>query len=220
MTAMDPFLAGLPAFKKLPAPELAALSSRLVLRSYRKGEAVFREGEPAAAVHLLRSGLVKAVKYSPSSEVASMEIIAPGQLFGMIAVMDDKPYPVSAVPLCASQAYRIPAGAFAALLSAHPEFSKHVYAAVGGHLRRSQSLRAMAGEPAERRVAHVLTVLTRSMGRTLTVRREDIAEIAGCTVETAIRALAQLRRKGLISSGWKRVTVLDAARLQRLAEPA
>jgi CRP-like cAMP-binding protein len=195
------------------------LGRRLVLRGYRKGEAVFEEGAPADAVYLLRAGLVKAVKYSPSSEISSMEIIGPGQLFGMIAVMDDKPYPVSAIPLSASKVYRIPAQLFSALLSAHPDFSKHVFAAVGEHLRQSQDLRSLAGETVERRVAHVLLVLSQSMGAVLPVRREDIAEIAGCSQETAIRTIADLRKKGLVSTGWKRVTLLDPRRLKALTAP-
>ena len=214
----DPFLAGLPAFKRLPAPALAELSQRLLLRRYRKGEPIFEEGSPADAVHLLRAGLVKAVKYAPNSSLSSMEVIGPGQLFGMIAVMDDKPYPVSAIPLSACAAYRIPARLFASLLAEHPDFSKQVYASVGDHLRQSQSLRALSAETVERRVAHVLCVLSESMGAVLPVRREDIAEIAGCSPETAIRTLADFRKRGLISSGWKRVTILDPRRLKKLIE--
>ncbi|OGR75164.1 MAG: hypothetical protein A2X40_01425, partial [Elusimicrobia bacterium GWC2_65_9] len=214
----DPFLARLPAFKKLPAPVLAEISGRLILRKYRKGEPVFEEGSLADAVHLLRTGLVKAVKYSPNSELSAMEIIGPGQLFGMIAVMDDKPYPVSAIPLSTSEAYRIPSATFASLLADHPGFSKQVYALVGDHLRQSQALRALSGETVDRRIAYVLCVLSESMGAVLPVRREDIAEIAGCSQATAIRTLVAFRKRGIISSGWKRVTILDTRRLLKLIE--
>jgi CRP-like cAMP-binding protein len=172
----------------------------------------------ADAVYLLRTGLVKAVKYSPSSELSSMEIIGPGQLFGMIAVMDDKPYPVSAIPIAACQAYRISSKTFASLLADHPDFSKQVYASVGDHLRQSQALRALSAETAQRRIAHILGVLSESMGEVLSVRRGDIAELAGCSQETAIRTLAALRKKGIISAGWKRITILDAGRLKKLLE--
>lgn len=203
----------------LPAA-LRALLPRLTLRRYRKGETVFAEGAAADSVYLLRSGLVKAVKVAPRAELSAMELIAPGQLFGMIAVMDAKPYPVTAVALAPSEAYRIPAGAFAGLLSRDPAFAKTVYASVGEHLRQSQALRALAGEPVERRVAHVLLVLAGSMGPTLRLRREDIAEVAGCTGPTAIRTLAALRAKKLIASGYKSVTLLDLPGLHRLAEPS
>lgn len=215
---MDPFLSKLAPFRTLPAAVLAGLSPRLLLAKYRKGEPVFEEGARADAVFLLRSGLVKAVKYSPKSELSSMELIGPGLFFGMIAVMDDKPYPVSAIALAPSEAYRIPAAAFTALLAAHPAFSKQVFAQVGDHLRQSQALRALSGESVERRIAHVLLVLSQSMGDVIAVRRADIAEIAGCSAETAIRTLAGFRKKGLVSSGWKRITILDPRRLRALTE--
>lgn len=216
---MDRFLAGLPVFADLPAAERDALFPRMLLRRYRKGEPVFEEGAAADAVHLLRSGLVKAVKYSPRAEPASMEVIVPGQLFGMIAVMDKRPYPVSAVPISPCEAYAIPARLFTGILGRNPGFSKRVFASVGDHLRQAQSLRALASESVESRVAHVLLALSAAMGPSLAVRREDVAELAGCTPPTAIRTLAAFRRKGLVASGWKRITVLRPDALARLAEP-
>jgi len=216
---MDRFLAGLPALQRLPAATLADLSDRLLLRTYRKGEVVFDEGRPADAVYLLREGLVKAVKYSPRAEAASMEIIVPERFFGMIAVLDKKPYPVTAIPISPCRIYRVPAAVFASLMARHPDFSKEVFASVGDHLRQAQALRALSSEPVERRVAHILRVLSASMGPVLAVRREDIAELAGCTPGSAIRTLAAFRKKKVISSGWKRITILDPARLDRLAEP-
>ncbi len=214
---MDFFLARLPAFKKLPESTLETLARKFILKRYNKNEPIFEEGARAGAVHLLRTGIVKAVKYSPRVEPASMEIIAPGQLFGMIAVMDNKPYPVSAVPLCESEAYQIPGGIFTVLMKEHPDFSKQVYSSIGDHLRQAQTLRALASEPVKRRVAHILCTLFGSMGKDLAIRREDIGELAGCTPETAIRTLAAFRKKSWISSGWKRITVLEPDALRRLA---
>lgn len=217
MRLMDFFLARHSAFKRLPSAALSGLERVLRLVEYRKGEPVFEEGASPAAVHLLRSGLVKAVKYSPATEPFAMEIITPGQLFGMIAVMDKKAYPVSAVPLKRSEAYRIPAEAFEGLLRDHPDFSRDVYAGVGGHLRQAQALRSLFKAPVEQRIAYVLWLLSGSMGATLDLRREEVAELVGCTPETAIRTMVGLRKKKLIASGWKRITVLEPSRLKALA---
>ncbi len=217
---MDFFLARLPAFKRLPESTLADLSRRLISRKYGKNEPIFEEGGRADAVYILRSGLLKAVKYSPTLEPACMKIIAPGELFGMIAVMDNKPYPISAIPLQASEAYRIPAELFASLIEKHPSFSKEIYASIGGHLRQSQTLRSLAGEPVDRRIAHILGTLAESIGKDIPVRREEIADLAACTPATAIRTLAAFRKKGWIASGWKRISVLKPDALRRLAENA
>lgn len=215
---MDYFLSRLPAFIKLPKSTLAGLPGKLPITRFNKNEPIFEEGNKADAVFILRSGLVKAVKYSPRIEPASMGIIAPGQMFGLIAVLDKKPYPVSAIPLQESEVYRIGADLFTEMMEAHPEFSKQVYATLGDHLRQAQELRALAKGSAEQRVAHILRTLSSAMGKNLSVRRGDIGELAGCTPETATRILSAFRKKGWIASGWKRITVLKLDALTRLIE--
>jgi CRP-like cAMP-binding protein len=63
----------------------------------------------------------------------------------------------------------------------------------------------------------MLWVLSQHLGKDLRVRREDIAEMVGTTLETAIRTLVDFRNKKLISSGWKRISILDAAALKTLS---
>lgn len=216
---MDYYLARLPAFKRLPAETLERLSLAFKLRAYRKGEAVFREGDPPDDVFLLKSGLVKAVKLSPQEQPLIMQVVAPGTLFGMIAVLDAKAYPVTAICLRDCEAYRIPTPDFRELLAKHPDFSREVFADVGRHVRHSQALRALAKEPVEKRVLYILWALSTSIGPELPLLREDIAEMAGTTQATAIRVLAALRRRRLVATRWKGVTVLDAKALEAAAQP-
>lgn len=212
---MDYFLARLPAFRRLPRDVLERLSTALPVRELKKGSAVFREGDPPESVFLLKSGLVKAVKYSPSEEPVTMQIVTPGTLFGMIAVLDAKDYSVTAVCLQDSEVYPIPTPDLRELLARHPDFSAEVFAQVGRHVRHSQELRAFSREPVEKRIMHILWTLQEAMGKELPIRREDLAEIAGTTTETAIRVLAALKRRRFVASRWKRITILDAKALRR-----
>ena len=214
---MDVFLARHPLIQKLPAEKRAEAERYFLLRGYVRGAPFFEEDDPPEAVYLLRSGLVKAVKYSPRSEPLTMEIIVPGGLFGMVAVLDKKPYPVSAVALRDSEAYRIPASSFEGLMKSHPDFSLEVFRHMGNHLRHGQTLRSLAKEPVEKRIAYALCLLRDSLGKNVEIRREDIAEMVGSTPETAIRTLIDFRKKKLIASGWKKITVLDYAGLKALS---
>jgi len=215
---VDYFLAGLPVFRRLPEASLERLAQQLRLRRFGKGEAVFKDTDAPESVYLLKSGLVKAVKYSPREEPVIMELIVPGGLFGMIAVLERKPYPVSALCIQDSEAYRIGVADFDDLMKRHPDFAQAIYSEIGTHLRHSQALRALAKEPAEKRIMYILWLLSGSVGRELPILREDIAEMAGTSQETAIRTLVELRRKKLVSSRWKRVTVLEPERLKALSE--
>lgn len=203
--------------KDLPPDVRENCATSFQLRKHNRGEPVFQEGDPPEAIFLLRSGLVKAVKYSPQSELLAMEVIMPGHLFGMIAVMDNKPYPVSAVPIQPSETYRIPAALFRELMAKHPSFSKAIYAEIGEHLRLAQSMRSLFREPMERRVAYILGRLLQRKGDEARVRREEVAELAGCTPETAIRILGDFKKKKMISTGWKRIVLLDPEGLKSLA---
>lgn len=214
---MDYVLARHKAFALIAPKTLENVLPIISLKRFERGEMLFEEGDPPQAVYLLRSGLVKAVKYSPRSDSPIMEMIAPGRMFGMIAVMDQKPYPVSAIPLKRSEVYRIPANVFTELLEKYPSFSKEIYAEIGGHIRHAQALRSLSQEPVERRIARVLLLLSESMGMELSLRRQDLAELATCTPETAIRTLVNFRKKKLVSSAWKCVTILDIGRLKLLS---
>jgi CRP-like cAMP-binding protein len=55
-------------------------------------------------------------------------------------------------------------------------------------------------------------------GTTLSLTREELAELAGTTTETAIRVLSKLKAAGIISSTRGRIVILNQAKLQALAE--
>ena len=211
---VDPFLAKLAFLKGLSPADLSRVSTAFILRRHAKGAAIFEEGSAADAVYLLKTGLVKAVKRSPKDEPVVLEIIVPGHLFGMMPALDKRPYPVDAVCLQESEVYRIKSADFAELLRRHAPFSQAVFAEVGEHLRHSQALRSMVKEPAERRIAYILWMLSLSLGREILLGREVVAEMAGTTVETAIRVLGHLREQGLIEARYKRIKVLKPEALR------
>jgi CRP-like cAMP-binding protein len=51
----------------------------------------------------------------------------------------------------------------------------------------------------------------------LTLKREEIAEMAGITVETAIRLLSVFRNEGLLIIDGRAITLLNPDRLARIA---
>lgn len=201
-------MTGLPFLRGLAPADMARAGRAFLLRRRVRGEIIFREGDAADSVYLLRSGLVKAVKLSLKDDPVTLEIIAPGHLFGMMPALDGRPYPVDAVCLQDSDIYRIRTTDFAELMRRHPPFSQAVYSEVGDHLRRSQVLRALIKESAERRIGYILWMLSQSLGPELRLSRGELAEIAGTTGETAIRVLGRLRAAGLIGARRRRVTIL------------
>lgn len=82
-----------------------------------------------------------------------MDLILPGRLCGVIALLDKRRYPVTVVALQNSEVLEMSAAAFDSLM------------------------RAFATEPVERRVANLLALLLPKGGSEVRLRRENIAEL-------------------------------------------
>jgi len=190
-----------------------------VRRRHPRGTAVFNEGDPPRGAFLLRAGLIKIFKQSPSDRPLAMELARPGEWFGLVAVLDRRPYPATALALEPSETDEISPAVFETLFQGHRVFARAALAALSERVRHAQEMRALANAPVERRVAHVLLRLSPNPGVDVRLRREDVAELAGCIPETAIRVLSQFSKRGLVRTGWKRVAVLDPAALRAIASP-
>jgi len=60
-----------------------------------------------------------------------------------------------------------------------------------------------------------LFTLASKLGQNLLLKREELANYAGTTTETAIRVLSKLKKKGIVSSaGRGAIHITDLARLQ------
>jgi CRP/FNR family transcriptional regulator len=90
---------------------------------------------------------------------------------------------------------------------------------LGGRLRDAQSrLRDLAAERVEQRLASVLLMLSLKLGKTLPFTRQEIADMAGTTTETAIRFMSRLREGKIVRSDRGKITILDEAKLRLLSE--
>ena len=77
-----------------------------------------------------------------------------------------------------------------------------------------ERLSDFAGETAAQRVLNVLFMLFFKFGDTVSITREEIADVAGTTAETTIRVLGKLRDEGIIRSRRGGIDVLDRQKLR------
>ncbi len=90
-----------------------------------------------------------------------------------------------------------------------------------------QVIRGLAAERVEARVARLLFKLADKTGVPgeggvrlgLQLTRQDIADMVGCTLETAIRILSRWQKDRLIKTQEGMITILNRRELGRLVEP-
>lgn len=196
-------------------------------RAPRRGEIVFRAGEPAAALYLVEAGRIKLTQLTADGQEVIMRYLAPGDTFAAVALFEGATYPVTAQATERTRLRAWPREVLPGLVRDHPRFEANLLRIVSSHTREALSrVRELATEPVAQRLARTLLRLGQQIGR----RREDgailverinqqeIAEIAGTSLFTVSRTLAEWAAAGLVETGRQRLHLRDTARLAGIAE--
>lgn len=220
----------IPLFTHLSDRERRKIADEVVETCYKKGEYIFREGDPAETFHILKSGSVKCVKMSPDGKEVTMKVLMPGDLFCCdAAVLDGAVHPGCAQPMGDVRVLALSKKAYFGMLRRNPDAAMEVIQYLGKRLHEAQeNAKVLALNPADQRLASLLanlaarTGVRESGGIRLTVRltRQDLANMVGITVETAIRVMSRFKRQRLVSGMAKNLMILDLAKLKQLAEPS
>ncbi len=215
---MDRFLAAVEPFKRLSPAERGRLGAVCREKRYAKGETIFRAGEPADAVCVVRQGRVHLMKFLEGGQASTTCVMTTGETFCCLPALDRKPYPVDAVAAVDSIVVRIPTSAFQELLQRNPAFLQDALCLFCDRLRQVEHKGCMVYDSVERRLAQALLSLSKKFGQTIPLTRHELAELANTTVETAIRVLSHLKRQGIITSSRGSTTIAKPQQLQALAD--
>jgi CRP-like cAMP-binding protein len=206
-------------FSGLHEDELGELSELAVEARFEPGEFVFWEGDAPGWFYVVAEGKVKVLKHSSSGKEFIIAFFGPGEMFGEVAVFEDRPYPASAQAVAETRVLGIKRETFLAFLAQRPEVALRIIFVLGGRLRDAQGrLKDIAGERVEQRVASILLMLASKLGPNLPFTRQEIADMAGTTIETAIRVMSRLKDGGIIRSARGKTVILDETKLRLLSE--
>jgi CRP/FNR family transcriptional regulator len=206
-------------FSGLEDEEITALADIGIIKGYESGEFIFWDGDPPDWFYIVIDGQIKVMKHSSSGKEFIIAFFNRGEMFGEVAVFENKPYPASAQAVDEIKVLGIKRHDLTHFLSNHPQTALRIISVLGGRLRDAQGrLRDFAGERVEQRLCSILSMLSIKFGHTLPFTRQEIAEMAGTTTETAIRVMSNLRERGIIRSVRGKVIIKDVAKLKLLSE--
>ena len=125
-------------------------------------------------------------------------------MFAIPPILDGRSYPATAIAIDETQLLLIYKNDFDLLLESSPEFSSVVMAKMSALMRDiASSMENLATASPEKRVGKVLFKLATKESESgaikITLRRQDIAEMAGLTTETTIREVRKLADKDLVN---------------------
>jgi CRP/FNR family transcriptional regulator len=196
----------LPLFRGLSADDQRRLAAVATLRDYERGESLWREGDPADHLTVIVRGRVKIVRQGPQGDVI-LEIFEEGEPVGAIAVYNYIPYPASAICLEPVSLLRLPRRDYFELLERDPDFARAIIRELTKLvIALTRKVTELRGQKVEVRLAQLFLTLAERMGREskrgieipLHLSRQEIADLVGTTVESAIRVLSRWGREEVV----------------------
>ncbi len=210
----------------IDAKELEELDSIIKRRRpVKRGEHLFRVGDPFQAIYAVRSGSIKT--YTPTEDgheqVTGFHL--PGELLGLDAI-NLQHHPCAAKALETTSICEIPFDRLEELSMRLPSLQHQLLKILSKEILHDQSLLMLLGKKsAEERLAALLLSLSnrylqRGFSPTdfyLSMSRNDIGNYLGLAVETVSRLFSRFQEEGLLSVQRKHVCITDLPRLREVA---
>lgn len=214
------FLAHLPLFEGLQAEALTRLAAGTTRRALRRGEALFRHGEPSTGFYAVVHGRVKLAAPAARGRERLSAIIDAGRSFGEAIMFLEKPYIVSATALSDALVLHIAKETVFAELERNPGFARRVITTLAAKLHasvRELDLYAL-GSGGKRFAAWLLRVVPAGaagpVSVTLPAAKRAIASQLNLSAEHLSRILRELALEGLLEVQGRKVCIADVGRLR------
>lgn len=213
------FLRSIHFFSQLNETELAQLANACVSKLVKKDELLVDAERGEVPAFIVQSGRIAMIETAASSEGSikkerkrelMLELVEPGDLFGLISAVDKFPTPIIPIANRESQVLLIPKKTFVLLLEAYPALAIAFAKYVTSRLRVAQLFaRAIAYDDVQTRISSTVDALAQRAESdermvSLDLTRKELAQLTGTTVETVVRVLKILEKTGQVQLGQRR----------------
>jgi len=172
----------------------------------KKGEILFEEGDTAKYFYQIISGEIKMNNFNDEGKEFIQSIFTKGNCFGEPPLFIDKPYPANAVAIVDSEILAIKKDAFFKLLYSNPEAHLSITENLAQRLYfKSVMASEISSQEPEHRILKLIDYFKESISKLkptekykVDLTRQQIADLTGLRVETVIRSIKSLEKKGLL----------------------
>jgi CRP/FNR family transcriptional regulator len=191
---------------------------------FKKGEIIYREGDPAEAVFNINTGVVEAFGRASDGRGHIAAFLFPDDIFGLSA---EGKYTNSTKAITGVAAYRLPSTALRSRLAKDAELEFHIICKLCQELRQAQRHSFLLSEKrAVTRLAMFLQLIEQlqiAKGEQineiyLPMGRSDIGNYIGTTLAAVSRAFRALIARGIIKVRDRRhVSIIDRNTFDKIA---
>lgn len=194
-------------------------------RLVRRGERLFRMGDPLTSVYVASEGAFKTVQVTEVGDAVLLGFHLPGELMGLDALGSGM-HRCEAVALTDAQLCELPCAQLDDVARELPGLQQQLLRVIGQSMGRDHDhMAVLMRRQASERLAAFLHGLSERYARiglpplqfTLPMSREDIAQYVGLALETVSRGFSRLQDDGVIAVQGRRIGIVNPGELERLA---
>ena len=193
-------------------------------RRLKKGEYLFRAGEPFSSLYAIRTGFFKTTVASQDGRDQVTGFFMSGELIGMDGICSHV-HSCDAVALEDSEVCELPFAHMENLGQRIPSLQTHFFRLMSREIVRDQGVMLLLGNMrAEERLAAFLLNLSQRLSDRgfaandfiLRMSREEIGSYLGLKLETVSRTLSRFQQEGWVKVEHKHIQILEPQALKKI----
>jgi CRP/FNR family transcriptional regulator, dissimilatory nitrate respiration regulator len=212
-------------FQGVSSDKIKALAAQAIYKKFKPGEMVIGESDPIRSFYVVISGQVKLYRSSAEGKEQTLQLLGPGDPFGLCTAFATDSFPASAMAIEESAVLMIPGIIMEATARQEPALLFNIIQILSQRLKNSMELiESLALKEIPGRLASFLRhasandVADKKTTVELTISQRELAKILGATPEALSRALRKMANDGILFASGRVITILDRKALEHLAE--
>ena len=208
------------AFSAIPEHDLKRLQLNWRVRSFRKGQCVYREGYVIGEVLVVVTGHLLSYRLTTEGKSCTIRTIGEGDLIGEEDLLDGKGTESNVKSVTETRCLVVPKGDYENLLSHYPTFARVRLEEMSHRLKTAERMmQELAYSTVKQRILLILSKIGGEIGKvradgvefTLNWSHHELASMVGSTRESVTNTLSLLQKEGLIKIEGKRMTITQQA---------
>ena len=213
------------SLRAMSKEELKAVSDSKEIKTIKKGDLIFSEGEQLNGVYCVKDGVSMLSKLSANGKNQIVKMASKGELLGQRSLVAEEYANLSAKAVADMEVCFISKEHIVKTLQNNPDFAVEVLRHMAHDLKAADEVIVnMSQKTVKQRLAATFLYLHQTFGTDsegflkITLSREDISDIVGTATESAIRMISDFKKQGLISTSGKKIGVLNEKKLEALSQ--
>lgn len=219
-------LSRIPLLAELSEEEMLRVMAELRIQHAARRDIVIQKGGRGNSLLFLLSGQLQVIDVTEDGRAIGLRLLAPGDFFGEIAVINNCPRTASVVALRASTVAFLPRATALHFFSHSPSIANKMLRHLAEKIHRDSEFRALLSiHNTSRRVYALLGILKQKKPGGLEVvenlpTHQDIAIMLNTSRETVTRTLLALVQQGIVQKDLHRLIIRNPETLQKMAQGA